>query len=108
MRLLKFYTTWATLFHILHLYGYIKSTITIAYFVFIVGTILTISNGIPFPTVVFVHLVHTLPLFLITDSTFHYDLLLLSLFLYCVFISPNKIFCIYSNMHNYRTGKINC
>lgn len=110
MRILDFYTTWATILHILHLGGKIKSTKLIAYFVFLIGTFVTITNEIPYPTVIFVHIVHILPLILIKDNTLNFDIFFLSLLLYFLHcgLSTKKIRCIYSEMYKYRTGKKHC
>ena len=108
MRIFDFYTTWAVILHFLYFAGIIKSTKLIAYVVFIIGTFVTITNEIPFPTVIFVHISHILPLILIKDNTLNFDILFISLLFYVLYIYPKRLRCIYSDMYKYRMGKKDC
>lgn len=100
-RVLHFYSTWASVLHLLHLLGYIKSTWIIAVFVFVIGTILVLRKS-PFPTEYAIHAIHIIPLLLIKDRTIHWDTLVYILLFF------SRVYCIYDNMYDYRIGNINC
>ena len=113
-RLPDMFTIHSYLYHFLHILNIIDSTYSIALFVFIVGTFVQLvhhnkKTDAPTRRKIGLFIIHLLPLFFIKDKRININILVISLFIYFLYMgSLQKIYNVYKNVYSYLRSSKNC